>query len=832
MLLGGLMVAAHAQVPLPASMLPANGRFTLSAEDSIQANGPVAAAEAEKLAVELRAATGLPLKVGANKARVQVGIDTSLKADAGDEGYKLQVTPDQVRITAATGAGLFHGLQTLRQLLPPAAFSKSKVTGTDWSIGCVSIDDKPRFGWRGFMLDESRHFFGADYVKRLLDVMAARKLNVFHWHLSDDDGWRIEIKSWPKLTGIGAWRGTECALPNTREGETFKRYGGFYTQEQIRGIVTYAKERHIEIMPEIDLPGHCLAVTTSYPETLPGGSDTGVSAQGVKSNVISPARMENYQMVDDIIREVAALFPYPYIHVGGDEVNHNAWSKDPKIKELMEREKLPNLSAVQNHFTRRLDYILEKHQRQMVGWNEILGGGKLRQNTTVMSWTGTGPGFGAAKAGHPVLMTPGPYCYFDMGYGGPNEPKSHWWAGNIETSKVYSFDPVAGGSLDEKQQANLIGTQGALWTEFVPDPAAADYKIFPRLNALAEVAWTPQARRDWEDFSKRLGPELERLRHQGVAFRVPPPTAVWKQGFAKLLAPYPGAEMRFTIDGSKPTAGSARYDSPVKVADPNKLRYLTVFHDRTSPAKSGAEREAFAKWSPEIVTADWKAVDFDATDAVNADGIHRATFHFTSGTKKLMIRKVSLLRNGQEIIADAHDGETGSKSSNNTYRLPLEGHRNGAKYTLRAEIKGDGGNDSRGGVSLDRSEWLEPEMVVNASADHYADHSADALTRWTPESFYWSNRPLKDGDMMTLTFAKPLKLRHIEFPTGEAAGTKDQIQNAVLEVSSDGMEFRQVAAFAYGSAKADLDGNSVKAIRMRVHGAHTTWCIVRPPFLK
>jgi len=828
----GFSALIQAQVPLPASFQQAQGKFTLKADDQIQINSPAAAKEAEKLAEGLRLSTGFPLKVVSTEARVRVGMDESLTASVGKEGYQLNITTGQVQLTAADSEGLFHGIQTLRQLFPPAAFSPTKVDGVEWSAACTRIKDQPRFGWRGFMLDESRHFFGPDYVKHLLDAMAARKLNVFHWHLTDDDGWRIEIKSWPKLTEIGAWRGTECKLPNTREGESHKRYGGFYTQEQIREIVDYAAERHINILPEIDLPGHCLAVTTAYPETLPTVGDDTVSVQGVKSNVISPAREENYRMVDDIMREVASLFPFQYIHIGGDEVNHEAWSKDPAVKELMTREKLTNLSAVQNHFTRRLETIIGSHQRRMIGWNEILGGGKLREDTTVMAWTGTGPGFEAAKKGHPVIMAAGPFCYFDMGYGGPDEPKGHWWAGNIETSKTYSFDPISGGNLTPDQQSLIMGPHSALWTEFVTDANGADYKIFPRLCALAEVGWTPQDRRSWEDFSKRLGPDLERLSHQGIAFRVPPPTATWKDGQARLIAPFAGADMRYTTDGSKPTAESTRYTAAIAIEDPAKLRYVTLFQQRTSPAKNGAEREGFAKWTPQTVTSDWKSTDFDATSAVVGDGIHRANFQYNSGGKKLMIRKVELVRDGKVIATDSHEGETGSRSIQNSYRLPVEGHRSGAKYTLRAEIKADGGNDSQGAISLERSPWLEPVMNVETTIPHYQDHDTKALESWNPGAFFWSSRPLSKDETITFSFEKPMVLHHVELPTGEASGTKDQIQNAVLEASSDGKTFTKIADFAYGSAKAELQDKPVIAIRLRATGPHANWCIVRPPQLR
>lgn len=832
LLLSAFPLSLTAQIPLPASVQEAEGRFILRADDSIQTNSPSASREAAKLADSLRGATGFGLPVRAGTARIRIGTDASLKASFGDEGYWLVVTPELIQLTASGDAGLFHGIQTIRQLLPTAAFSKERREGIEWSIGSVKIEDRPRFAWRGFMLDESRHFFGADYVKHLLDAMAARKLNVFHWHLSDDDGWRVEIKSWPKLTEVGAWRGTECPLPNTREGETHKRYGGFYTQAQIREIVAYAAERHIDILPEIDLPGHCLAVTTAYPETLPAEVDGSVSVQGVKANAISPAREENYKMIDDIVREVASMFPFPYLHVGGDEVNHQLWSKCPEIKKLMEREKLGSLGAVQNHFTRRLEAILQQHQRRVIGWNEILGGGQLRPDTTVMAWTGTGPGFQAAKLGHPVIMAPGPNCYFDMGYGGPDEPKGHWWAGNIETSKVYSLDPLAGGGLTVEQQSRVTGVHGALWTEFVTDAAGADYKIFPRLLALAEVGWTPQDRREWADFSRRMGPDLERLDAQGVAFRVPPPTAIWKQGEARLVPPFAGAEMRFTTDGSKPTAASPRYETPVSISDPGSLRYLTVFHGRTSPARSGAEREAFAKWTPQRVSTEWKSVEFDATGSVVADGIHRAVFQFTGGSKKLQMRNVELLRDGKVIAKDPHEGESGGRSINAAYRLPVDGHQSGARYTLRAELRADGGNDSFGGISLERSTWLEPEIRVETSVPAYGDHQKEVLTKWNPDGFFWSGRPFKEGETFTFVLAEPQSLKHLELPTGEASGTKDQIQNAVLEVSADGVSFRKVADFTYGAAKVDLNGEKIMAFRLRATGEHAAWCIIRPPLMR
>ena len=316
------------------------------------------------------------------------------------------------------------------------------------------------------MLDYSRHYLDVDYTKHLLNGMALHKLNVLHMHLSDDDGWRIEIRKYPKLTEIGAWRGTQCPLPNTRPGETFARYGGFFTQDQIREIVAYAARLHINIMPEIDLPGHSLALCTAYPEVRPVTTNVAPSGRGRGgNNVISPAKESNYAMIDDILGELAALFPFDYVHIGGDEVNYNSWKDCPEIQDLMQREKLAALRDAQVYFTKRLEDILARHHKLMIGWNEILND-KLRRSTAILSWTGTAPGYQAARQGFPVVMAPGPHCYFDMGYAqGYDEPPSLSWAGQIDLERCYAFDPLAEKGLTAEQSQKFLGVQACLWSE-------------------------------------------------------------------------------------------------------------------------------------------------------------------------------------------------------------------------------------------------------------------------------------------------------------------------------------------------------------------------------
>jgi hexosaminidase len=548
-----IAAAPPALVPLPAEVQWKTGHCTLG---SVIAADDACKAEAAQLAAMLQPATGIGFKLvgsGTNKAATGTIIlmqDKSLAA-ASKEAYRLSVRPEVVTITGASPAGVFYGIQTLRQLLPVQIFAKTVQSGVEWKVPCVEIVDQPRFAWRGFMLDDSRHFQGPEFVKRLIDLMAMHKLNLLHWHLSDDDGFRIEIKSYPKLTAVGGWRGTQCKLPNTRPGETFARYGGFYTQEQIREIVAYAAARHINVMPEIDIPGHSGAAAVAYPEILCEGKRSG--------NVWCVGREENYEMLDAMVGELAKLFPFQYIHIGGDEVDHNAWAACPRCKSLMVREKLPSLGHIQGCFTRRYEEILRKHGRKMIGWNEILND-RLSKDSAIVSWTGVDPGYKAATGGWNVVFAAGPHCYFDMKES-PRDTWGHSWAGIIPVSQVYAFDPLARPGLTAEQKLRVLGVQACLWTEYITSHDRADHKIWPRLCALAELGWTPQPRRKFAEFMDRLGPaHLERLGLLGVAYRVPDPELQWTDpGTVQIRPPFAGAEVHYTTDGSEPMQASPRW---------------------------------------------------------------------------------------------------------------------------------------------------------------------------------------------------------------------------------------------------------------------------------
>lgn len=834
-------------IPLPSSVKETGGPgFVLTAGTAFVATAD-AAREAETVAARLRASTGFPMPVKAEGKGISMVLNPALAGRLGDEGYLLETSADGARIAAAGRAGLFYAGQTLLQLLPAEAFSPQRVTDVKWEMPAVSIEDRPRFGWRGFMLDESRQFFGMEHVKRLLDTMALHKLNRFHWHLSDDEGWRMEIKAYPKLTTIGAWRGSECPLPNPRK-EQHTRYGGYYTQDQLREIVRYAKERHIEIMPEVDVPGHSLAIVTAYPELLPEGAGEGVSAQGFKANALSPAKEETYKFVDTVFEELKTVFPFEYIHIGGDEVNHDAWKDCPQIKSLMEREKLENLRQVQFYFTKRLEKIFAAHGKKIFGWNEVMDD-RLDRGTGIMSWIGTGPGYAAAKKGFPVVMAPGQHCYFDMGYpGAQGEPPSHSWAGPVDAARVYAFDPLGdGGDLAQAAKDKIMGVQAALWTEFVQPwkgevldlptySSHADYKAWPRLAALAEVGWSPQENRSYVDFENRLGPEsLRRMGFLGVNYRIPVPTASHKSGVLTIHPPFAGAEVRYTLDGKTPDLSSPRVEGAIALdgRNPSKLRARTFLDGRGSTMLAGSTPEGVAVWTAKQLAAAKGLLEYDVTAALDTPGNWRATFLFTGGRNAVTISDVSLSINGIAIATDAHSGRAGGQHKDNSWRFVVPDVPAGAKVTLSAKIVGDGGNDSNGSITLLKSDWLEPVATVETRLAGHQDSTADKAADWDDSTFFWISSPPALDDTVTWNFAEPLAVQSAAVLTGERGGTKDQAVGAVLEYSVDGSTWKKLADYTYGNAEGNLPaGTRLKALRIRFTSAQKTWVIIQDPVLR
>jgi hexosaminidase len=484
--------AAPAIVPVPLNMVVNPGDFTLSPDTCVVADA-ASAVTAQQLGDYLKPATGFALPVVSKKP---AGVTTfiSLNQSAalsvlGSEGYRLVVTPDSVRITAPTQAGLFYGVQTLRQLLPPQVFSSVPVKNVAWTSPCVQIEDKPRFAWRGLMLDSGHDFQRKAFVERFIDLMAMHKFNTFHWHLTDLGTWSIEIKGHPELL-----------KPETR-GPGVKP--GYYTQDEIREVVQYAAARHITIVPEIDMPGHSTPALIAHPEL-----DCPLPEVDGKGNPMRPwqyclGNEKTYQFLEDVLSQIVELFPGPYVHIGGDECPKDRWNRCPLCQAKMKAENLKNADELQSYFVRRIETFLHSKGRRLIGWDEILEGG-LAPDATVMSWRGMEGGVAAARAGHDVVMAPNQWTYFDHA--------------QMPLETVYNFDPIP-KELTPAEATHILGTQGQMWTDNHPSENEIDALVYPRAAALAEVAWSPVDKRDYTDFIQRLHTHLQRLAELGVHYR-------------------------------------------------------------------------------------------------------------------------------------------------------------------------------------------------------------------------------------------------------------------------------------------------------------------------
>lgn len=602
--------AGPAVVPAPLSLAARAGAFTvgpatrlLVPEDQPGAV-PVAAALEDLLergtGLDLPldtvpgAAAGSPAPAGTVVLRLE-----DLAARLGPEGYLLDVSPDSLLVRAAAPAGLFYGVQTLRQLLPPSIERPSGSPGAGpLTVPCVAVEDRPRFAWRGALLDCARHFFPKDFVLRWIDILALHKLNTFQWHLTDDQGWRVEIKKYPRLTEIGAWRvDRENDHWNAREpqrpGEA-ATYGGFYTQDDIREVVAYAAARHITVVPEIEMPGHAKAALTAYPELSCTGGPFTVPPGGYWpiTDVFCPGNDRTFAVLADILAEVAALFPGPYIHIGGDEVDKAEWTRCPKCRARMKAEKLADVKELQSYFVRRVERILDGLGKRLVGWDEILEGG-LAPGATVMSWRGTEGGIAAARAGHDVVMSPTSHCYIDY-YQGPPAQEPLAIGGYVPLSKVYAFEPVP-AELTADEARRVLGGQANLWTEYVGEGRHAEYMALPRLAALAEAVWSPKEARDWAGFAARVQELFARYDAAGLnAARSAFLVAVGAGAEPKarrisvaLRTEIPGPDIRYTTDGRDPSPSSKRYRGSFAVRRTTEVR-AAAFEagTRLSPAVS------------------------------------------------------------------------------------------------------------------------------------------------------------------------------------------------------------------------------------------------------
>jgi hexosaminidase len=579
-------------IPQPVEIQQSGGTLQLTKASSISYSSQESRKIAEMLVRKLNIVTGFSLKTQqSTTGSVQFNLNNVPDARLGKEGYTLISSPEGVIIAANEPAGLFYGMQTLLQLLPKEIESKNLVE-MNWTIPCIKITDYPRFGWRGIMLDVSRNFFSKEEVKLYIDQIARFKYNTFHWHLTDDNGWRIEIKSLPKLTEVGAWRVPrfgqfgQRAEPKPGEAATV---GGFYTQADIKEIIQYAQDRNVTIVPEIDIPGHSMAAIAAYPELSctkdpdtkvnPGSSFSEWYNDGtfkmLLDNTLNPSDEKVYEFLDKVFTEIAALFPNPYIHVGGDECYKGFWTKDAGCLALMKKMNMTHPEELQAYFMKRVENILKTKGKKLIGWDEILEGG-IAPEATVMSWRGIRGGIQAAKMGHNVVMTPTTFAYLDYQQGEASiEPPIY---ASLRLNKSYSFEPVPEG-VEAKY---ILGGQGNLWTEQITNLHHAEYMTWPRAWALAEDYWSPKEVKNWPDFVLRVENQFTRADLSGINYS----TAIYdaiinikkKDGKMTLEmdSEVPGLDIYYSVDGSMPNSYSEKYTAPVVIPEgPVTLRVVT-----------------------------------------------------------------------------------------------------------------------------------------------------------------------------------------------------------------------------------------------------------------
>ena len=598
------MKNTYAIIPAPVELLPKEGQFEWNSKTTLKIDDPVPDGYLDQHLAFAQSAS-----VNGPQNEVHLYLDNSIE---GLEAYQLSITPQKIDLKAKTSAGLFYGIQSLRQLA-------MKKEGHLY-FPALEIKDAPRYSYRGLHLDVGRHFFPVDFIKKYIDLLAYHKMNRFHWHLTEDQGWRIEIKKYPKLAQIAAYRketlvGHYSDQPHQFDGQ---RYGGFYTQDEVKEVVQYAKERFVEVIPEIEMPGHSLAALAAYPELgcTPGPFEVGTK-WGVFDEVYCPNDV-TFQFLEDVLTEVMELFPSKYIHIGGDECPKIRWKESAFCQALIKKEGLKDEHELQSYFIKRIEKFVNSKGRDIIGWDEILEGG-LAPNATVMSWRGIEGGIAAAKQGHNVIMTPTSHCYFDY-YQSQAEDEPLAIGGFLPLRKVYSYEPTP-EELTSEQQKYILGVQGNVWTEYIKTGDKVEYMTYPRACALAEIAWLPKEQKNYDDFVQRMRIHTDRLQEMGVnvaehMFDAKAKIDAGNGVNISFFTEVGGTNLRYTADGSEPTLESPLYSNPLKVNASTTYKVAAFNEDE----KLGRSYEVQFDWHK----AAGKKIELttQAAEKYSAGGIH------------------------------------------------------------------------------------------------------------------------------------------------------------------------------------------------------------------
>lgn len=657
------------------------------------------------------------LKEGKTKGDIVLTTDATGQMKA--EGYTLSVTPKGIKIVGADVNGAFYGIQSLLQLFPAEIYSKSWERNTVWQAPCVEISDAPERPWRGMMLDVARYFYDKEFVKKYIDMMAMYKMNKLQFHLIDDSGWRLEIKKYPRLTEVGAWAG-----PNE------KRLGGYYTQDDIREMVAYAKVRGVELVPEIEFPAHILSAVVAYPWLSCTGLQHELPTQHfISRDLLCAGKETSMQFLKDVLEETVELFPSSYINIGGDEAVYVRWEQCPDCQALMKREGLKRASDIQGYLTNVVAKMMKEKGRTVIGWDEIIQRGKIDEPVVALSWHNVSDSLRATSTGHKAILTPASHTYLDFPeHKIPGEVQAATWCPPISLEKCYSM-PVN----DYSEQSTVIGVQGCFWSDqFIHGSALqeiaclnenrsenyAEYLTFPRLLAISEVAWQKQNRRNWEDFRTRIGTHYARLDYKDCHYRLPQPRIVKEEKQADgsinftLACDVPGAVIRYTTNGKYPTVHSTAYNGPINVAKRDDLRAMIVVSNTqySLPLYFAPDYSAYKAYGEHVYTweplriqpkpSNWR---FEVTGKISDNGTYELTVIPTRGENPVQLGTLKLWKRN-ELMAEVnatHAIKAGQSPV--TYRFSLDQFEAGTPFHIELQGYAPHGNDTAGMIFLKKN---------------------------------------------------------------------------------------------------------------------------------
>ena len=715
-----LAASAGAGAQHPVSIVPKPLHLEQTEEQFVLKSGMTIACEeglkeqAEYLSQMLRQATGWEIKVRPNSRKGNIVLALDTVANKHSEGYSLSVNKKSIRISGADEAGVFYGLQTLLQLLPEEVYRNRLADQMKWTVPGVQIVDYPERPWRGMMLDVARYFYDKEFVKKFIDMMAMYKLNKLQFHLIDDSGWRLEIKKYPRLTEVGAWAG-----PDSR------RLGGYYTQDDIREILEYARLRQVEVIPEIEFPAHMLSAVVAYPWLGCTGKQHEVPDQHfISRDLLCVGKESSYQFLKDVLDETVALFPSQYINIGGDEAVYTNWEQCPRCQEVMKREGLSKASELQGYLTNVVADMMKKKNRTVIGWEEIIQRGKLNEQVVALMWHNVGDTIQATRTGHKAILTPATHLYFDFPESRtPGEVKAATWMPPISLEKCYGMEVN-----DYSPSSTVMGVQGCFWSdqfihgtvlqEITPlnenrSEQYAEYLIFPRMLALAELAWLPKAERKYADFAERMTLQYAKLDAKGCNYRVPEPKilSMTQEGdsLCFTLAPtVAGAPIRYTTDGSYPTIHSAVYNGPLRVRNKSDFHAMTVVNDRhySLPIYFAPDYSAYKQYGE--FTTEWKPLQvqtspskwrFECTGKISGNGEYEIAFIQTGGQNVLKLGNLSLLKR-DEKLAEILINRSSQCGNPILGSLKVDAFEAGTPFYIEVEANGINGNDTRGLVFI------------------------------------------------------------------------------------------------------------------------------------